>query len=142
MEYVIWDTLLILYIYVQGGFSDNTKSLTGRTLPHMQYRRATTPDATSFFTVVSYNRQRLFKTPETIQLLRQSFYTVKQRHPFDIDTIVVLPDHLHCLWTLPDEDADFSTRWRLIKTYFSRRCPNRHKRKPSVSCIKKKAQAI
>ncbi len=85
----------------------------------MQYRRATTPGATYVFTIVTYNRQHLFKTEQTIQLLREAFHTVKQRHPFNIDAIVVLPDHLHCIWTLPDGDADFSTRWRLIKTYFS-----------------------
>lgn len=108
----------------------------------MQYRRATTPGATYFFTVVTYNRQHLFKTEPTIQLLRQSFLTVKQRHPFDIDAIVVLPDHLHCLWTLPEGDADFSTRWRLIKTYFSRHCPEQYKHKRSLARFKKKEQAI
>ncbi|NET32993.1 MAG: transposase [Cyanothece sp. SIO1E1] len=88
----------------------------------MQYRRAITPGAIYFFTVVTYNRQPLFQAPDTIQLLRQAFHTVKQHHPFDIDAIVILPDHLHCLWTLPANDANFSTRWRLIKTYFSRHC--------------------
>lgn len=46
---------------------------------------------------------------------------VRKARPFDIDAIVVLPDHLHCIWTLPDGDADFMTRWRLIKTWFSKR---------------------
>ncbi|MFE4106832.1 REP-associated tyrosine transposase, partial [Almyronema epifaneia] len=82
----------------------------------MQYRRAKTPGAAYFFTVVAYNRQHLFKSDETVQLLRQAIYAVKQRYPFNIDAIVLLPDHLHCIWTLPDGDADFSTRWRLIKT--------------------------
>jgi putative transposase len=41
-------------------------------------------------------------------------------HPFELDAIVVLPDHLHCIWILPDNDSDFSTRWRLIKSDFSR----------------------
>ena len=44
----------------------------------------------------------------------------RRRHPFSIDAVVVLPDHLHTVWTLPEGDADFSTRWRLIKTSFSR----------------------
>ncbi|MEA5465830.1 REP-associated tyrosine transposase [Leptothoe sp. PORK10 BA2] len=108
----------------------------------MQYRRATTPGATYFFTVVTYNRQRLFATDETIQLLRYAFHRVKQSHPFDIDAIVILPDHLHCLWTMPDGDADFSTRWRLIKTDFSRHCPELYKRRRSLSRYQKKEQAI
>ena len=60
----------------------------------MQYRRVNTPGAAYFFTVVTYNRQHLFKTPDTVQLLREAFRTVKQRHPFTIDAIVSLPNHL------------------------------------------------
>jgi putative transposase len=45
---------------------------------------------------------------------------VLSARPFTIDAIAVLPDHLHCIWTLPPEDADYSTRWRLIKTWFSK----------------------
>jgi putative transposase len=108
----------------------------------MQYRRAKTAGATYFFTVVTFNRQHLFKTDANIQLLRQAFYTVKQRHPFDIDAIVLLPDHLHCIWTLPENDANFSMRWRLIKTYFSRHCPESHKCYRSLARLKKQEQAI
>ncbi|MDV3350590.1 transposase [Leptothoe sp. LEGE 181152] len=93
----------------------------------MQYRRFRREGGTYFFTVVTYNRQQLFDTPEMVELLRESFRTVKQRHPFTIDAIVVLPDHLHCLWTLPKGDANFSTRWRLIKSEFSRHCPEQYK---------------
>ena len=46
-----------------------------------------------------------------------------QRHPFTIDAIVVLPEHLHALWTLPEDDNDYATRWMLIKTAFSRQIP-------------------
>ena len=45
---------------------------------------------------------------------------MKAQRPFDLQAIVILPDHLHCLWRLPEGDADFSTRWRLIKTRFSK----------------------
>jgi putative transposase len=48
--------------------------------------------------------------------------------PFDIAAIVVLPDHLHAIWTLPPDDADFSTRWRLIKTRFAKSLPRRERR--------------
>ncbi|MCG8367275.1 MAG: transposase [Pseudanabaenales cyanobacterium] len=108
----------------------------------MQYRRAATPGAAYFFTVVAYNRQQLFKTPDTVQLLRKAFHTVKQRHAFTIDAIVILPNHLHCLWTLPPDDADFSTRWRLIKSFFSRHCPEHHKHQRSLSRLNKSEQAI
>lgn len=101
----------------------------------MQYHRIRSPGATYFFTVVAYNRQHLFKTPEIIQLLRQAFYHIKRQYPFTIDAIAVLPDHLHCLWTLPHDNADFSTRWRLIKTYFSRHCPDVYKRQQSSARV-------
>jgi len=55
-----------------------------------------------------------------IELLREAFRVTKQQHPFIIDACVILPEHLHCIWRLPEEDNDFSTRWRLIKTYFSK----------------------
>jgi REP element-mobilizing transposase RayT len=58
-----------------------------------------------------------------IDLLRQAFRYVRRRHPFDIEAIVVLPDHLHAIWMLPEGDADFALRWRLIKSMFSRGLP-------------------
>jgi putative transposase len=108
----------------------------------MQYRRAKVPGATYFFTVVTYQRQRLFDAPEVVELLRESFRVVKQRHPFTIEAMVVLPDHLHCIWTLPQEDADFSMRWRLIKSEFSRRCPEVYKRQRSASRVQKREQVV
>ena len=108
----------------------------------MQYRRTTIPGATYFFTVVTYDRQPVFKNATAIQLLRESFHTVKQRHPFNIEAIVVLPDHLHCLWTLPPGDANFSMRWRLIKAYFSRKCPDEYKKERSLARMRKQEQAI
>lgn len=63
-------------------------------------------------------------------------------HPFSIDAIVLLPDHLHCIWTLPENDCDFSTRWRLIKSGFSRRCHPKYKQQPSVSRQRKQEQAV
>jgi len=52
--------------------------------------------------------------------LRVAVRHVKQQHPFVIDTMVIMPNHLHALWTLPEGDNDFSTRWGLIKSSFSR----------------------
>jgi putative transposase len=54
-------------------------------------------------------------------------------HPFTINAIVILPDHLHCIWTLPENEHDFSARWRLIKSEFSRRCHSKYKQIPSLS---------
>lgn len=86
----------------------------------MRYRRAWMPGGSFFFTVVTFRRQRLFTGPQPISQLRAAFHQVMTRHPFRIDGIVVLPDHIHCIWTLPAGDGDFSTRWRLIKSSFSR----------------------
>jgi putative transposase len=69
------------------------------------------PGATYFFTVVTYQRRAMLCEPDTVALLREAFATVKQRHPFRIDAVVILPDHLHAIWTLPPDDADYSTRW-------------------------------
>jgi putative transposase len=52
--------------------------------------------------------------------LRDAIESTQARHPFTVDAIVLLPDHLHCIWTLPKSDADFSTRWMLIKSAFTR----------------------
>ena len=88
----------------------------------MQYRRARIEGGTYFFTVVTYQRRKILCTPSNVALLRQVFRQVMERHSFKIDAFVLLPDHMHCIWTLQPGDADFSTRWRLIKSYFSRQC--------------------
>lgn len=68
----------------------------------MQYRRAKVEGGTYFFTLVTHHRRKFLCEPENISLLRESFRYVMERHPFKIDAIVILPDHLHCLWTLPE----------------------------------------
>ena len=83
------------------------------------YRRNLVAGGTYFFTVNLADR-RLPLLTDNIELLRAAFRYTRQRHPFMVDAIVVLPDHLHALWTLPAGDSDFATRWRLIKTTFSR----------------------
>ena len=60
---------------------------------------------------------------ERIDSLRGALRRVKRAHPFRIDAMVVLPDHLHAVWTMPRDDADFATRWMLIKAGFSRQVP-------------------
>jgi putative transposase len=86
------------------------------------YRRNFIPGASYFFTVNLTDR-RLRLLIEHIELLRSAFHYARTRHPFTIEAIVVLPDHLHAIWTLPDGDADFALRWRQIKSMFSRRLP-------------------
>ena len=79
------------------------------------------------FTVALLERRRHLLT-ENIDVLREAFRAVRKERPFCIDAIVVLPEHLHCIWTLPEGDADFSTRWRLIKARFARRLPTGERR--------------
>ena len=88
----------------------------------MYYRRARQAGGTYFFTVNLQDRSRRLLTDQ-IDLLRLSIARVKQSHPFRIDAIVILPDHLHAIWTLPADDHDYATRWRLIKKNFSRQIP-------------------
>jgi len=86
----------------------------------MQYRRAFVPGGSYFFTVVTNRRLKIFINDSSINILREAFRRVKNKRPFKIDAIVILPDHLHCIWTIPDDDRDYPTRWRLIKTWFTK----------------------
>lgn len=88
----------------------------------MQYRRAFLPGGTFFFTVVTADRKPIFADPKNVEVLREAFRAVHLRRPFTLEAAVVLPDHSHYIWTLPTGDADFSTRWRLIKTWFTKHC--------------------
>src|ERR1700719_1322337 len=74
----------------------------------------------SFFFAANLAERRFHLLVDDIDLLRQAFRHVRRRHPFDIEAIAVLPDHPHAIWTLPEGDADFALRWRLIKSVFSR----------------------
>ncbi|BCD86442.1 transposase [Pseudomonas solani] len=86
------------------------------------YRRDHTPGATWFFTLNLADRSSSLLT-DHIDLLRASFRAGMKRHPWRIDAIVILPDHLHALCTLPPGDANYALRWRLIKSGFSRALP-------------------
>ena len=83
----------------------------------MDYRRHYQPGGTYFFTVVIQQRQPLLI--KHIDHLRAAFRYGLQRYPFTIDAIVILPDHLHTLWRLPEGDHNFSLRWMVIKRKFS-----------------------
>jgi len=85
----------------------------------MQYRRADVKGGTYFFTVNLAERNKTLLV-DHVDKLREAFKKVKTKHPFNIDAIVILPDHLHAIWTLPKNDLDFATRWGLIKANYSR----------------------
>jgi len=85
----------------------------------MQYRRSKTNGATFFFTVVTHERERFLCERENVQL-KAAFEQVNLKYTFTTDAFVLLPEHIHCIWTLPENDNDYSKRWRLIKSYFSR----------------------
>jgi len=85
----------------------------------MEYRRIQHPGGIFFFTVNLAERHRRLLV-DHVESLRNAVHLVKSAHPFDIAAMVILPDHLHSIWSLPDGDHDFSTRWALIKAGFSR----------------------
>jgi len=75
-----------------------------------------------FFTVNLLQRKKSLLV-DHIDLLRESVRLCKQKRPFHIDAWVVLLEHMHCIWTLPEGDDDFSNRWKMIKTHFSKALP-------------------
>jgi putative transposase len=84
------------------------------------YRRAFDPGGTFFFTVVTAGRRPILTTDLGRQLLRDVMNQCRSTMPFTIDAFVLLPDHLHAIWTLPEGDSDYSTRWAIIKKEFSK----------------------
>ena len=85
-----------------------------------EYRRSWLPGGTFFFTVVTYNRHPILTTSEARRLLRLAWLDVCKRFPFTSVAVVLLPNHLHCIWTLPEGDANYSIRWGEIKRLFTR----------------------
>jgi putative transposase len=90
------------------------------------YRRAFVPGGCWFFTVNVLERKRTLLV-DHIETLRSAIAQTRQRYPFEIDAFVVLPDHMHAVLTLPPQDADFSKRWRLIKTRFAKALPKQER---------------
>lgn len=92
----------------------------------MHYRRAKAMGGTYFFTVNLADRTKKYLT-DYIDTFRDILNNVKQKHPFILDALVLLPDHLHAIWTLPANDYNYATRWKLIKSNFSRQIPRQEK---------------
>lgn len=86
----------------------------------VHYRRNRIPGGTFFFTVCLRNRNASTLV-ERIEDLRTAFRDTRLTRPFCIDAIVVLPDHLHAIWTLPEGDSDYAGRWRAIKARFTKK---------------------
>lgn len=72
-----------------------------------------------FFTVVTHQRRLLMNHGPARDALRAAVIECRRRHPFEIDAWVLLPEHLHCIWTLPEADRDYSRRWGVIKRRFT-----------------------
>jgi putative transposase len=87
------------------------------------YTRARIPGSMYFFTVNLASRGGNTLLVDRVSELREAFLATRRDHPFEVVAIVVLPDHLHCLWCLPQDDANFPMRWRLIKARFSGSLP-------------------
>jgi putative transposase len=83
------------------------------------YRCANIKGGLFFFTVALADRSSDMLTKE-VDRLRRAYRVVQQRRPFETIAICILPDHLHALWALPENDSDFASRWSLIKSGFSR----------------------
>jgi putative transposase len=105
-----------------------------------RYIRARVPGGTYFFTVNLAERSGNSLLVDRIDALREAFRTTRQNHPFRTEAVVVLPEHLHVLWTLPESDSDFSTRWALIKARFSRAIESHEAR--SASRLRRRERGI
>lgn len=118
-------------LYLGGGFMAN-------------YRRSRTAGGCFFFTLVTHQRQPFLTHPEARRFLRAAILETQNRYPFSINAWVLLPDHLHAVWTLPQDDPDFSKRWGLIKAGFSKKAKPLFEKKEllSVSRIKKQESSI
>lgn len=91
------------------------------------YRRARVPGGTYFFTVNLLERRRTLLV-DRVDLLRAAFQQTRRDQPFELIAMVVLPDHLHCVWRLPAGDTDNGARWRQIKCIVSRGLPATERR--------------
>ena len=109
-----------------------------------RYRRAIIAGGIFFFTVVAYRRQPILCDEAIRTALREAVLSVRRSKPFAIDAWVLLPDHLHCVWTLPADDDDFSGRWSLIKSAVSRVVGAQYRRAEwqNVSKLKRREATI
>lgn len=91
-----------------------------------QYIRSYTRGATYFFTLVAYERRPIFCENDFLKAFRKSVKQVQQQYPFEIIAWVQLPDHLHCMWRMTDDDTNYSQCWSRIKRLTTQACPQYH----------------
>ncbi|MGP4953249.1 REP-associated tyrosine transposase [Psychrobacter sp. T6-1] len=101
-----------------------------------QYIRSYTKGATYFFTLVAYERRPIFCKDDFLKAFKASIKTVQQQYPFEILAWVQLPDHLHCIWQMTDEDTNYSQCWSRIKRLTTRACPQYHLASDDLSTSK------
>ena len=104
------------------------------------YRRVYLPGGMYFFTVVTFRRQRFLIDDDVRAALREGIQFTRQSKPFEIVAWVLLPDHLHCIWRLPPDDTDFSSRWSIIKRIVTQRCGERLNRPEWLNARRRKRQ--
>jgi putative transposase len=94
---------------------------------------------TFFFTVVTYNRQPILVSPEARTMLHSAWNKAQERFPFVTDAICLLPNHIHCIWTLPEGDTNYAIRWGEIKKYFTKAYHTQigHRETPNASRLKR-----
>lgn len=83
------------------------------------YLRNLVEGGTYFFTVVTYHRKHVFSNILARKILHDAWTITNHRHPFETIAVCLLPDHIHCMWKMPEGDSDYSTRWKEIKRHFS-----------------------
>jgi putative transposase len=105
-----------------------------------RFRRARA-GTTFFFTLVAWRRRPILCEPDVLNATRDAIQTVRKRRPFTIDAWVQLPDHLHCIWTLPEGDTDFSQRWREIKHHVSYTCRDRSNAAPASPVMQRRGES-
>ena len=103
-----------------------------------EYRRLYLPGGTIFLTLVTYQRQPLFNNPENISRLRKATAQMRREKPFDIIGAVVLPDHIHFLWTLPSQDTNYSQRVSRLKVLFTWSLRGRKNKPQNISESRRK----
>ena len=86
----------------------------------VNYRRVLLPNGRFFFTVNLRNRRSTYLT-DHVDMLRDWFSEDREKYSFTIDAIVIFPEYLHTIWTLPQDDTNYPTRWRSLKSLFTRK---------------------
>jgi len=102
------------------------------------YRRACITGSTVFFTANSHQRRPIFVEPSFRFALRSAFQQTRFEFPFKINALVLLPDHLHCTWTLPNEDNNIPIRWSMIKRLVTKQIGAQYILNNSLSPSRKK----